>query len=572
MAFFDRLREFLSLEPFQARTVVDPFAPAPTLSQQIGALRVFQAAARPWRLPSITEALGVPAIQRAVTLIANTTGSLTVQGYRDGALMAETPRLIARPDPYRTPRDAYRDMAYLMASRGEVVLWIASRDANGAATALIVVPPAELSVEENTRNRLSPIYTWGRTKSTRYSPANPTGEFVHITYLQEPGALRGTGPLQMAGAAASVAVEAQEWAANFYASGGYPSILLKSALEMTEAEAAALKEAWIATPSNMPKVIDPGIEDVTEFGANPQSAQMLEARDFQNGDAARMFGIPGALLEFSTPGSSLTYQNLAEVWNNFLRGCLAPNYLEPIEQALADLMPRTQVARFYVEGMLRADVKTRYDVYKTGIESGVLDAAEARQMEGLDPGSVELAPIPAAAPGAVPASLPEPRTALQVRCDGLRTRRVSGVPQIQPCGRLLSTTGRFEGACPRCKKLYPHVPSLPVAAPVPFAAPRPVAVRRDIVPEVIEDIPLEPASSVTFAPVVNIPAPIVEIPPAIVNVAPAEVRIDMAPFVEALDRHGEKLRADLQAAMAPRVKHVDRDPNGRIVIIREEIA
>jgi len=462
MALWDRVSQFLSLTPWHERTI-DPFAPAPTMDQQLAALRVYQSAARPWRLPSISEALGVPAIQRAVTLISNTTGSLSIQGIRNGAPMDETPRIVARPDPYQTPRDFYRDAAYLMATRGEVVLWTASRDSNGAVTALIVVPPAELTVEDNPRNRLFPVYTWGRVKSTRYSAANPDGQFVHVTYLKEPGALRGSGPLQLSGAAASVAVEAQEWAANFYASGGYPSILLKSALDLNEAEAAALKEAWVSTPTNMPKVIDPGIEDVTEFGANPQSAQMLEAREFQNGDAARMFGIPGALMEFRTPGSSLTYQNLAEVWNDFVKGCLAPNYLEPLEQALTDLLPRSTVARFYVEGILRADIKTRYEVYKTGIESGVLDVAMAQQMEGIIPGSIETMPVPFAAPSATPASLPYERSG-PVRCDGMHTKRMSGIPRLMRCNRLLAERGPFVGTCPRCKTVYE-----PPAAPEPSA-------------------------------------------------------------------------------------------------------
>ena len=43
----------------------------------------------------------------------------------------------------------------------------------------------------------------------------------------------------------------------------------------------------------MPKVWDPGIEEVQEFTQNPQGAQMLDSRDHQTGEAARLFGIPG---------------------------------------------------------------------------------------------------------------------------------------------------------------------------------------------------------------------------------------------------------------------------------------
>lgn len=457
MSIWDGIKSFLAIEPMQPlqERTVDPFTVAPTLATQFAAIRNTQAQARPWRLPSISEALGFPAILRAVTLISNTTGSLAIQGWRDEMPMAETPRIITRPDPFRTPQESYRDMAWAMATRGETILWIAARDYNDQPLTLIVVPLEEVTVEENTRNRLFPIYTWGNVKSTRFSPANPSGAFVHITYAKlSPLDLRGVGPLQMCGAAISVSVEAQEWAANFYAEGGRGGTIIKTAQEINEIEAGKLKAQWIATPNNVPRVIDPLIEDVKEMDINPQGAQMMQARDYQNGDAARMFGIPGSLLDYSTPGSSLTYQNLEGEFGKFLRACLAPNYLAPIEQSLTDLLPRSVVARFYVDGLLRADIKTRFDVYASGITSGVMTVDEARTKEGLAPGNIEVSATPAAAPQAIPASIPMQERSAEIRCDGMTNKRRLGVSVLEPCHRLLSTTGSFVGTCPRCKKAY----------------------------------------------------------------------------------------------------------------------
>jgi HK97 family phage portal protein len=446
MSLWDAVSRFLAIEPLQERSI-ETFDPTTPLAIQLAAI---QSRARPWRLPSIQEALGVPAIQRAVTLISNTTGSLALIGYRFGQRMEETPRLVVRPDPFAMPRDFYRDTAYCQATRGEFIWWIAARGGDDVASSLVVVPPSEVKIEANPWNRLLPSYTWGTIKSTRYSPANPSGQFVHVTYLREPMALRGLGPLQLAGAAASVSVEAQEWAANFYAAGGYPSIELHSEFDLDTTEAAALKAQWIDTPSNMPKVTS-GAITAKEIAANPQGAQMLEAREYQNGDAARMFGIPGSLLEYSTPGSSLTYQNLAEVWTSFVRGCLAPNYLEPIEQALTDLLPRSIVVRFFVDGLQRADVKTRFEVYKSGIESGVLTPEMAQEREGILPGDIENAPVPQSPPQAIPAPLQQRSEG--VRCDGMRLLR----GRLSTCGKLLAEAGPFVGTCSRCRKMYSPV-------------------------------------------------------------------------------------------------------------------
>jgi HK97 family phage portal protein len=434
--------------PMQTRSAADAMTRYPTMQQQLDRLH---RSPRPWRQASVADALSSPAILRAVTLISHTTGSLTVEAYRNGAVMSETPKLLARPDPYQRPYDFYKDSAQNMATRGEVVWWIATRDTDNLATALVVVPLQELTVEDNPKNRLRPIVKWGDRESTWFSPANPAGQFVHVPYFKEPGALRGVGPLQLCGAAVSVTVEAQEWAANFYAGGGYPSIHMHSPVDMTEQEMDDLINQWMSKPANMPKGTSGELE-IKELSGPGDGAQMLSAREYQNGDAARMYGIPGKLVEYATGGSSLTYQNLGELFSEFVRGCLSISYLEPMEQALGDLLPRGQAARFNVKGFLRADIKTRWDVYDIAVRVLGQEAAAlwASTAEGFTPGDVEYKPIPYAPPAAIPASLPETRSESEVRCTGKRLRN----KQLVPCGKLLSKSGSFVGRCDRCHKEY----------------------------------------------------------------------------------------------------------------------
>ena len=397
---------------------------------------------RVYRLPSVSEALGVPSIHRCVTLISSTTGMLSMQGYRDGELMAAAPPLVARPDPFRTPGEFYAGTAANMAKYGEFVWWIASRDGDGRASALVLVPLNELKVEENKANRLFPIYQWGNVRSTRFSAANPSGQFVHNKYpLSEPFALRGRGPLQLCNAATSVTVEAQTWAANFYAEGGNPSINLHDPGGLETEEAEKLREQWVSTPANTPQVTSGGLE-LREVPGNENGAQMLEARQHNNGDAARMFGVPGSLVEYQQPGSSLTYQNLEGEFTKFVKVCLQPLYLELIEQAMSDLLSRSTTARFNVNGFLRGDSMTRFRVHKLAIDAGIYDQAYAQRAEGIIPGDVEFAPVPASPPAAVPEAIPRVRQfsaeAREVRC---------------PKGHLLAELAvpPYRFTCFRCK-------------------------------------------------------------------------------------------------------------------------
>jgi HK97 family phage portal protein len=454
MALWDQITTMMAAVPpenVQARAI-DSFSDLPGLTEQL--LQIQGLRASPWRAVGIREALGVPAIFGAVNLIANIIGSMSMRALRNEVELppGDRPRVIVRPDPFTIPREFYRGTGYNLASRGEAWWWAAARNTDGMAISVINVNPAEVTVEEDPKDLRYPIIKW-RNVTMRNE------DFRQLVYAREPGSLRGHGPLQMCGAAISVAVEAQEWAANFYAGGGRPPLIIKSASELganpdfldAESEASALREQWMDQDANTPRVIDPGIEDVTFPPESSQGAQMLEARAHQNVDVATMFGMDASLLNAAVSGSSLTYQNVGSEFERFLRKCLRPNYLEVIEQTMSDFLPRSTVARFNTDSITLADIKTRYDVYGVGIDKGIISPEEAREFEGLAPGDVENAAVPFSPPTAIPTRLPiqSNRTVqTEFRCDGRRLR--NGI--LTTCGKLL--TSDWRGRCPRCKKEY----------------------------------------------------------------------------------------------------------------------
>ena len=91
-----------------------------------------------------------------------------------------------------------------------------------------------------------------------------------------------------------------------------------------------------------------------------------------------MFGMDADLLNAAVSGSSLTYQNVGQRLDNFIRTTLAPNYLEPIEHGISERLTRTTVGRFNLQALLRADVKTQADVYSTLITAGLSSSRQER--------------------------------------------------------------------------------------------------------------------------------------------------------------------------------------------------
>src|SRR6185369_9814784 len=215
-----RARQRVAIALTETRTqtrAIDSFVDHPGLTEQLLAVQGLNS--RPWRAASIREALGVPSNFRSVALIANTTGSLAMEAYRNGTLLdpTDTPRLIQRPDPFRIPRDFYRDTAFDQATRGEYWWWIAARDIDDSPLSVIRIAPWEIKVEQ-TGDRLRPRIFWG-TREMKLR------DLRHGTFLPDPNSLtgpwqRGVGPLQLCGAAISVQVESDQWAANFFGEDG----------------------------------------------------------------------------------------------------------------------------------------------------------------------------------------------------------------------------------------------------------------------------------------------------------------------------------------------------------------
>jgi HK97 family phage portal protein len=380
----------LPAAPLQTRAALSEY---PSFGEQMDAIR--NRGRMTYRSASVNEALSVPAIFGAVSLIVNTVGSLSWEAFRRGVLMDmdDAPRLIQRPNPFTTLRDFLRDTAFHIATRGEAWWWVAVRDPrDNSPMSLYPVRPWEITVEQNDQDRLRPTIRWAN-RVVRNE------DMRHITYLPGQDG-RGVGPLQTCGAAVSVSVEAQEWAANFF-SGAIPSIIGTTEQDMTPDELKELDRQWLEKPSNLPRWLTNNMK-MSDSPFDPSKAQLTEAREFQVGDVARMFSIPGSLIEHSMSGSSLRYQNDETVWTDFQRRCLSPHYLEPMEQEVSDLLSRSTVARFNVKQLLRADAKTRMEVHTAAIAAGIYDSETAAREEGYASGNVDYAPVPQAPPQAVP--------------------------------------------------------------------------------------------------------------------------------------------------------------------------
>jgi len=385
MSRLEKLWGFLT-EPLEQRTdpALNPDAYYPTIDEQLYARQRARAGSVP--SASIGQAMGFPAIFRAVSLLSTVAASLQLREYFNGREVNPAAAVVRRPNREWTYGSFVRDTVMYVAAWGESIWIVTERDAGDYASNLVPVNPTGIQSEwDGIRHKW-----WTFTKDGKRRDYN-SRDVVHIPFIRDPSTGRGRGPLQMCGVASNVAVEADYWASRFFV-GSMPSLYLDSKVPLAGDDPQTIKDKWLQDPPNVPKVgynLEPH-----QIGWNAENAQLTESRMYSRGEAALMFGIPGRMLEYSESGSSITYANVGDLATELVRLTLGPVYLEQIEQAFSDLRPRGTEVRFDVEGFERADVKTRYDIHEKAIALGIYTADDAAAKEGERGTFPEVRPAP----------------------------------------------------------------------------------------------------------------------------------------------------------------------------------
>lgn len=305
------------------------------------------------------------------------------------------PAILRQPDPWHAREDTLRQVATLLLMHGNAFLWLTAPDRSGRPTVAIPIPTDEVLVSWNTA-RTRPTYTW------RGQDLELGRDLMHLKYVDlGPGHLYGLGPIQAIAGSIAGAVNADRLVGDQYTEGAWVDGVLQAPNKLTEAEATRLRAQWDAAHAGKrgTAVLEGGIEYKPVMMSNAE-AELLGSRKWYATDIARAFGIPAPLLGLPMgEGSSLTYQNIEGVKSQFAQFAVQP-VTDAIEAAFTQLtVPSTQEVLFRFASLLRADIATRYSVYQTALQSGILTVNEVRELEGLPalPGGDTIQPTQQAA-------------------------------------------------------------------------------------------------------------------------------------------------------------------------------
>ena len=320
-------------------------------------------------------ALGVPAIYRGVTLIADAIGALGLHSYRNGRVIKPTPSILMRPNPQETRMETISAMAASLILDGNYIAVLGDSGNNGLPEMLY---PVAIDRVNLTRVDGRMVY---RIDDKIYD----ADDILHIKNFALPGEFFGRGIVETQKQAIGKEIAINEYASRYFDGGVNPTAVIRSGNpDLTQEEADALKTAWLSMYSGrnrQPAVLN-STTDFEILSSNAQESQLIEAQIQGLTEAANILGLPAYYL--GAPNSSRTYANVEQENLQLVRWSIQP-IAERIEQALSDLLVRGQTAKFNYDTLLRTDTLSRYQAHAVGLTNGFLTVDEVRDMENRDP-------------------------------------------------------------------------------------------------------------------------------------------------------------------------------------------
>tara|TARA_Y100000114_G_scaffold63675_1_gene58356 strand:- start:38 stop:1228 length:1191 start_codon:yes stop_codon:yes gene_type:complete len=215
-----------------------------------------------------------------------------------------------------------------------------------------------------------------------------SADVLHIKLITDDG-IEGLSPIDQCAKAINWSLSMEEFGSTFFKNGAKPSSVLSTDRALSETAIERLKNSFNSSyaklkSSNSTIILEEGLS-FKPISISPEQAQFLASRQFGIEEIARIFNIPPHMLKDLSKSS---FNNIEMQSQEYVTYTLMP-YLTRIEQEMNLKLFRTNelgktFVEFNVNGLLRGDVKTRNEAYKTAIQNGYMSINEVRQKENLN--------------------------------------------------------------------------------------------------------------------------------------------------------------------------------------------
>lgn len=286
-----------------------------------------------------------------------------------------------RPGPGTTQADLISTLVSHVAIWGNA--YLAKYRQGGAITQIGLLDPRRIRPELE-GGRLRFRYTPGTGPQQMLSAA----DVVHVKGLSTDG-LVGLSAVTQAARVLGLSDELVKHAVAYFENDvPHPAGILSLGPDASFAAEDRTKEKIRAEARPHGVMIVRGESSYEQIASKMDDAQFVEQRRLAAQEVARVFRIPPHMLG-APSADSMTYSNVEQESIEFVRYSLTP-WLRRIELAISgdrDLTSERQFVRFELDGLLRADAKTRAEIYQLAADpvTGWMSREEIRRLEDLPP-------------------------------------------------------------------------------------------------------------------------------------------------------------------------------------------
>ena len=337
---------------------------------------------------SVTEdtAMQVSAVWACVKLLSETVASLPVNVYQktaDGRELAPDfwlSRLMARkPNRYQTRLEFFETMMLNLALHGNAYAKITR--VGGEIRSLMPLMTAQVTPSLLADGSI--VYQYEADGNVDvYSESS----IWHVK-LYGNGVV-GKSPIAFGRNLIGIAQAAEQAVTKVYTNGGKRSGVLSLDRQLTPTQREQIRTNFSGLTSGTDDrmlVLEMGMK-FDPIAMSPQDIELLASRKFQLEEICRWFGVPSVLVN-DTTGSTTWGSGIEQLVSGFYKLNLRP-YLERFEASVSCNLLSAEEANQYefefdFEGLLRSDLKSRLEAYRTAVAGTILTPNEVRKMEGL---------------------------------------------------------------------------------------------------------------------------------------------------------------------------------------------
>ncbi len=292
--------------------------------------------------------------------------------------MGSLPQLLQFLEEDGTLVDWLSQAVLSLGMQGNAIGFITSRDGFGFPTGVLWRPVSEFRVDDEPGGQpLARAQWWWNGRQVSRD------ELVHIPWMTVPGRTLGLSPIEAFALTVDAGLKAQQFGSDWFSSGGVPPGTFKNTATTLSVEQMNVIKARLVEAIRTRQPIVYGSDwDFNPITIPPEQAQFVESQKLTANQIAAIYGIEPEEIG-GEPANSLTYNN-EEMRQTKRLANLRP-WLVRLETGLSALLPERQYVKFNADAVIRADLKTRHEVYKIARDIGSLNVDEIRALEDRPP-------------------------------------------------------------------------------------------------------------------------------------------------------------------------------------------